>query len=104
MKRNYKIPIIGEVLDDKPLTGSQDNPLCSIPLTKMARDAGIKGLTGYECLEYNVDEGWVLIRAEVDTEAHKWLIGMLLTLPQVAKDRGWRLDTKELQRVRAQRL
>lgn len=96
MKRLYKIPCMGKVLKEKPLTGDPDNPLCSIPLAQMARAAGVMGIKRYECLEYDLEAETVLIRAEVDTEAHTWITSMLSNLKQVAKDKGWKLDKKSL--------
>lgn len=98
MKRLYKIPCMGKVLKEKPLTGDPKEPLCSIPLAQMARAAGIKGLSGYECLEYNLIDETVLIRAEVDNEADNWIKQMMPTLKQVAKDKGYKLDKSKLEK------
>lgn len=96
MKRFYVIPCMGKVLSENPLKGDPANPLCSIPLAQMARAAGITGIKGYECLEYDLDNETVLIRAEVDTEAHTWIKQMLPSLKQVAIEKGHKLDKKAL--------
>lgn len=98
MKRLYEIPCMGKALKGNPLKGDAENPLCSIPLAQMARAVGIKGIQGYHCLEYNLVDETVLIRAEVDTEAHIWIKQMLPTLKQVAKDKGWKLDKSKLEK------
>ncbi len=96
MKRLYKIPCMGKVLKEKPLTGDPDSPLCSIPLIEMSRVAGVNGIRVYECLEYDLVNETVLIRAEVDNEADNWIKGIMKDLKQIAKDKGYKLDKESL--------
>lgn len=103
-KRLYRVPCMGKVLDDTPLKGSVNNPLCPIPLMDLAREQGIEGLGSYESLNYNVDEGWVEIKVEATEEAHNWLASISLSLKQMVRDRGWKLDKEELRRRRVERL
>lgn len=106
MERIYKIPIMGAVIDDRPLKGMGGNPLCAIPLDELP---GYNMLTiddssfSYVAVEYNVDEEWVEIELEASDGVHNWLLGLVPQLKSIAKSKGWTLDKTELEKTRKAR-
>lgn len=107
MKRIYRIPIMGEVTNDKPLTGAKVNPLCPIPLEELPdydsiadEDRGISCVS----LDYNVDEGWCEVELDASEAVHNWLLNLMPQLRDIAKQKSWKLDKTELIKTREARL
>lgn len=106
MKRVYRVPIMGGVKNDKPLTGVEGNPLCPIPLEELPgydsladEDQGI----GCVSLDYDVDEEWCEIEVEASETFHNWLLNLIPQLRDIAKQKGWKLDKTELAKTREAR-
>ncbi len=96
MKKVYHLPIMGKVLNDKPLTGDKDNPLCLIPLDKLEGfDPDIHGCA-ITCGEYNLEEEWCEVELEGDEAVHAWLASLLPQLQNIKRAQGWELDKAEL--------
>lgn len=105
MIKRYKLPIQGTVLNDKPLTGSKDDPLVVFPIEKLPNSPThydtelkeqVKDSFRFSCLEYNLDEEWCEIELESSEEFHNWLAGILPQLNDIKKARSWKLDKSKL--------
>lgn len=105
MKKKYKIPIHGKVINDNPLTGGGADPLCSFPLAELPNlptyfDKETQQQEperfGYICVEYDLDKEEVLIELEASEEFHNWLVGMLPQLRHIQKKKGWKLDKSKM--------
>lgn len=106
LTRVYKLPIMGRVLNDKPLTGDKNKPLCAIPLNELTgyRDL-IPNDNGFSCvnLNYNVDEGWCEIEVTASEAFHEWLLNLLPQLKGIMQEKKWKLDKTELVKARIAR-
>ena len=105
LKRVYRLPIMGKVLNDMPLTGDESSPLQVIPLAELPNvptyydeELGreVKQGFAYTCLNYNVDEEWCEVELEASQEYHDWLTNLLPQLRDIVKNRKWKLDKTEL--------
>ena len=95
MIKRYKIPIQGKVINDKPLTGAKDDPLCSMPIGELFEP--VPERFGYICLEYDLDKEEVLIELDTDGETHNKLVDLLSQLKNIQKAKGWKLDKSNLE-------
>ena len=102
-KREYRVPIMGKALNDQPLTGAADNPICTIPFNELPGWDLDRMAYAYTCLEYNVDEGWCDIEVTADETTHDWLLSLLPQMPEIQRNKGWRLDKTELEKLRVAR-
>ncbi|MBA7530163.1 hypothetical protein ES705_22366 [subsurface metagenome] len=117
MIKKYKLPIMGKVLNDAPLTGDKSNPIKVFPIEdlegrptqkivvldevtheEVERDA----LADYSftCLDYNIEEEWCEVELEASEEFHNWLTGILPQLRGIKKEKGWKLDKAKMKRVK----
>lgn len=114
MKRKYRLPIVGIVLNDKPLTGDATDPIRPIDLSELMPKQKVIDPDGeerevpkygYSCisLDYNVDEEWVEVEIEADKGFHGWLLGLIPSIKDIANSKGWRLDKTKLEEVRKAR-
>ena len=104
--RIYKLPIQGKVLNDKPLTGDENSPLCPIPLEELpGYDNLAGGDRGIGCvsLDYDVDEEWCEVEIEASETFHNWLLNLIPQLRDIAEQKGWILDKTELMKTREAR-
>lgn len=107
MKRIYRLPIMGKVTSDKPLTGDAKNPLSPIPLEELLDIESLpadESSIGCVCLEYNVDEDWVNVEVEASEIAHERLLNLMPQLKAISKEKGWKLDKTELEKTRRARV
>ena len=104
MKRIYRIPIQGTVLNDEPLTGSNQDPLITIELSELPGFDLLQN-KGFSLvnLDYDIDEEWGEIELEADDALHEWLLGLIQQLRSIAQARGLVLDKTELEKVRRAR-
>jgi len=102
-KRKYKVPIMGKVLNDQPLTGAIDDPICVIPFNELPGWDLDRMAYAYTCLEYNVDEGWCDIELTADEATHDWLLSLMPQIFQIRESKSWKLDKTELEKVRIAR-
>ena len=106
MKKKYRLPLVGKVLDDEPLTGDENNPLATIDIDLLP---GFDGLSSEEqafCLvnlDYDVDGGWGEVEIGGSETLHSWLESTLGNIDHVYIDRGWSLDKTELEKTRLAR-
>ncbi|MBA7507347.1 hypothetical protein ES706_06066 [subsurface metagenome] len=106
LTRVYKLPIRGRVLNDKPLTGDKNNPLCIIPLSELP---GYEDLepndSGFSCvnLNYDIDEGWCEIEVTASEALHEWLLGLMPRVRNIAETKGWKVDKTELEKTKKAR-
>ncbi|MBA7622378.1 hypothetical protein ES703_29755 [subsurface metagenome] len=106
MKRVYRIPIMGGVVNDKPLKGVESNPLCAIPLDKLPECDALanedRGFS-YVVLLYNLDEEEVEVELDATDAFHDWLLNLIPQLKGIAKGKGWKLDKTELVKTKLAR-
>jgi hypothetical protein len=106
MKKKYRLPLVGKVLDDEPLTGDENNPLATIDIDLLP---GFDSLSSEEqafCLvnlEYDVDGGWGEVEIGGSEALHSWLGAALENIDQIYIDSGWNLDKTELEKARLAR-
>jgi hypothetical protein len=99
----YKLPIMGGIKDDAPLRGVDGNPLIVIPLEELPGFDKLTGGLTYQVLNYDIESEMCDIELDADEEIHNWLIGLIPSLKQLAKDKGWKLDKTELEKTRKAR-
>ncbi len=82
----YRFPITGTVLARETLRGDDKDPLCIIPLRDLPdfptyydeqRKVDSPEPLRYECLDYNIDEGWAEVELEASEQLHQWLLRLL---------------------------
>lgn len=104
MKREYKLPLVGKILNDKPLTGSQTNPVDVVPIDELP---GFKQLEArnftYTIIDIDVDLENASIELSASEEFHDWLLDLMPKLRNIAKEKGWKLDKTELIKARRAR-
>lgn len=113
MKRRYKLPIKGTVMERKPLAGAEDDPICVIPFSDLVPkkeiiDAETKEkiltseLGGFSlvCLNYDIEEEWCEVEIEASNAFHDWLLNLIPQLKDIAKVKGWKLDKTELEKTK----
>lgn len=107
MKRIYRVPLIGGVKNDNPLTGVADNPLCPIPIEELPGFDNLsledRGFTTVSLL-HDVDGGWCDLEVEASDAFHEWLLNLMSELKAMSKEKGWKLDKTELEKTRLARL
>ena len=106
MKKKYRLPLIGKVLDDDPLTGDENNPLATIDIDLLPGFDSLSSQDRVFCLvnlKYDVDEGWGEVEIGGSEALHRWLGATLGNIDQVYMDRCWSLDKTELEKARLSR-
>lgn len=102
--RIYKLPIQGKVLNDKPLTGDENNPICAIPLSELPKYNEIGDRDhGFTVLSYDIDNEQCEIELQASDAFHEWLLNLLPQLKGIKQSKGWKLDKTELIKVRIAR-
>ena len=112
MKRKYKLPAVGKILNDEPLTGDPNDPITVLNLQELPNyptsfneelQREVKEPCSMLHLNYNVDEEWCEVEVDASQKFHDWLIDLLPQLMQIKKDKGWKLDKTELEKTRLAR-
>ncbi|GAI94810.1 unnamed protein product [marine sediment metagenome] len=102
---SYRLPIVGKVLDDKPLKGDKNDILRVIDLhdlpdypTQFDEESEVTVPQGYSirCREYNIDEEWCEVELEASEEFHNWLSSILPQLNDIKEAKGWKLDKSKM--------
>ncbi len=102
--RIYKLPIQGKVLNDKPLTGDENNPLSVIPLEELPEYNELDCMgCAYTVLSYDIDNEECEIELRASDAVHEWLLNLMPQLRDIAKQKGWKLDKTELIKTRKAR-
>ena len=103
--RIYKLPIQGKVLNDKPLTGDENNPLTVIPLEELPKYNEVVDCRGctFTVLSYDIDNEECEIELRASKTVHEWLLNLLPQLESIKQSKGWKLDKTELMKTRQAR-
>ncbi len=103
--RIYRLPIQGKVLNDKPLTGDSNDPLCVISLPDLPGYDEITSCLGYRftVLSYDIDNEECEVELCASDAFHDWLLNLLPQLKSIKQSKGWKLDKTELIKARLAR-
>ena len=111
MKRIYKLPLVGKVLNDHPLTGDDNDPIDILDLHSLDVPTFyhpdwqrmVKHSYSTLAISWDIDEGTAMVEIAADEAFHDWLIGILPQLMTIQQEKDWKLDKTTLEKVRLAR-